>query len=167
MNLQHVHTHIPGALVLQCCTVSLASLPLLHGQSQNVDSAAPAAIMGLKQAYMLQGPHALWPRTCQVAALCCCAHLQPCRSLTSCRKRASRPAWPHDGHHLSWPRCCDCAARTHKRFHAHARVHAHTDIETHENARDSARAWFDREQATPEGLSDQSHPAWIWSVTLE
>jgi len=89
--LQH---HQQMRISLQCmhiarilcwyCTAKLTCLPLLHGHSQNVNGAAPAAVMGLKQAYMLQGPHALWPRTCQVAALCCCAHLQPCRSLASC-----------------------------------------------------------------------------------
>jgi len=75
-------------MLCQYCSAKLTSLPLLHGHSQNINGAAPAAVMGLEQAYMLQGPHALWPRTCQVAALCCCAHLQPCRSLASCFQKA-------------------------------------------------------------------------------
>lgn len=51
---------------------------MLHGHSQDVDSSASAAVMGLEQAYMLQRPHALRPSPCQIAALCGCAHLQAC-----------------------------------------------------------------------------------------
>jgi len=126
-------------MLCQYCSAKLTSLPLLHGHSQNINGAAPAAVMGLEQAYMLQGPHALWPRTCQVAALCCCAHLQPRRSLAPCfyqHTRPAEPAWPCD---TSWQRCCNGTAHTHICTHAyvctHARPHKplcpHTQTSTH------------------------------------
>ena len=158
-------------MLCQYCSAKLTSLPLLHGHSQNINGAAPAAVMGLEQAYMLQVPHALWPRTCQVAALCCCAHLQPRRSLAPCfyqHTRPAEPAWPCD---TSWQRCCNGTAHTHICTHAyvctHARPHKplcpHTQTSTHVYRcmpKTVQGRCCDREQFTPEGLSNQSHPAW-------